>query len=124
MCLASVPPPSNRITRRGVLAGAAVLAGSAAALSAAGPAAAARPAGPARATGPAGDLVIEGGTLLDPATGEVTEDAVVVIRSGTVHSAGPRGKNDIPASLPRLDAHGHWVLPGRPHSPQHRRRGA
>jgi imidazolonepropionase-like amidohydrolase len=112
MCLASVPPPSNRITRRGVLAGAAVLAGSAAALSAAGPAAAARPAGPARATGPAGDLVIEGGTLLDPATGEVTEDAVVVIRSGTVHSAGPRGKDDIPASLPRLDAHGHWVLPG------------
>ncbi|MET9111957.1 amidohydrolase family protein, partial [Streptomyces zhihengii] len=59
-----------------------------------------------------GDLVVEGGTLLDPATGEVTEDAVVVVRDGVVRAAGPRSRVRIPDGLPRLDAHGHWVLPG------------
>ncbi|POX49888.1 amidohydrolase [Streptomyces sp. Ru71] len=112
MCLESVPPPPSRLTRRGVLAGAAALAGTATVLAGAAPEAA---AGPARGTepgGPAGDLVIEGGTLLDPATGEVTEDAVVVIRGGTVRWAGRRGKAPVPADARRLDAHGHWVLPG------------
>ncbi|MEV2254251.1 amidohydrolase family protein [Streptomyces sp. NPDC050147] len=41
MCVESIPPPSSRLTRRGVLAGAAALAGAGAALSAAAPAAAA-----------------------------------------------------------------------------------
>ncbi|MFJ8083265.1 amidohydrolase family protein [Streptomyces sp. NPDC096205] len=107
MCLASTPPPSHRITRRGVLAGAAVLAGTGGVLSTAGHAAAA-PREPAAES----DLVIDGGTLLDPATGEVTEDAVVVIRAGKVHGAGPRGKVRVPAGVTRLDAHGGWVLPG------------
>jgi imidazolonepropionase-like amidohydrolase len=94
-----------------VLAGAAALAGTAAVLSTA-PDAAARPNGPAREAAPDGDLVIDGGTLLDPATGEVTEDAVVVIRSGRVDRSGPRGRGAVPAGLPRLDARGRWVLPG------------
>ncbi|GJF21818.1 MULTISPECIES: amidohydrolase family protein [Streptomyces] len=111
MCLEPSPPPSSRLTRRGVLAGAAALAGTAAVLSTA-PDAAARPNGPAREAAPDGDLVIEGGTLLDPATGEVTEDAVVVIRSGRVDRSGPRGRGGVPAGLPRLDARGRWVLPG------------
>ncbi|CAL9280733.1 amidohydrolase family protein [Streptomyces sp. SudanB182_2057] len=111
MCLEPAPPPPNRLTRRGVLAGAAALAGTAAALSAAGPAAA-RPTDRADQAAPYGDLVIEGGTLLDPATGEVTEDAVVVIRTGKVDRAGPRRKGGVPAGLPRLDARGQWVLPG------------
>ncbi|MBD0421838.1 amidohydrolase family protein [Streptomyces sp. TRM S81-3] len=111
MCLEPAPPPPSRFTRRGVLAGAAALAGTAAVLSTAAPAAA-RPADPAREGAPYGDLVIEGGTLLDPATGEVTEDAVVVIRSGKVDRAGPRRQGAVPADLPRLDAEGHWVLPG------------
>ncbi|MFF9455396.1 amidohydrolase family protein [Streptomyces flaveolus] len=111
MCLEPSPPPSSRLTRRGVLAGAAALAGTAAVLST-GPDAAARPNGPAREAAPDGDLVIEGGTLLDPATGEVTEDAVVVIRSGRVDRSGPRGRGAVPAGLPRLDARGRWVLPG------------
>ncbi|MGW9037689.1 amidohydrolase family protein, partial [Streptomyces sp. NPDC055721] len=66
MCLEATPPPSARVTRRGVLAGAAALAGT---LAAAGPAAAAAagethpsPTGP-RPLG--GSLVIRGGTLLD-----------------------------------------------------------
>lgn len=115
MCLESVPPPPSRLTRRGVLAGAAALAGTAGVLAGTAPEAAARPAG--RPAGrpeadAAGDLVIEGGTLLDPATGEVTEDAVVVIRGGTVRRVGRRGEVAVPAGLPRLDAHGRWVLPG------------
>ncbi|MFF9479575.1 amidohydrolase family protein [Streptomyces sp. NPDC014733] len=116
MCVENVPPPSSRVTRRGVLAGAAALAGTAAALSAA-PGAVAAPArdsgrGPATGAGPTGDLVVEGGTLLDPATGEVTEDAVVVIRDGVVRAAGARSRTAVPKGLPRLDAHGGWVLPG------------
>ncbi|MER7397953.1 amidohydrolase family protein, partial [Streptomyces sp. NPDC000151] len=66
----------------------------------------------ARSTHRTGDLVVEGGTLLDPATGEVTEDAVVVIRDGVVRAAGARARVDMPAGAPRLDAHGRWVLPG------------
>ncbi|MFE7329940.1 amidohydrolase family protein [Streptomyces sp. NPDC057565] len=108
MCVESVPPPSSRVTRRGVLAGAAVLAGSAAVLSAAPQAFGATPKGAQRT----GDLVIEGGTLLDPKTGEVTEDAVVVIRGGVVRTVGARGRVDTPDGLPRLDAQGRWVLPG------------
>ncbi|MCB5906992.1 amidohydrolase family protein [Streptomyces pinistramenti] len=108
MCVESVPPPSSRVTRRGVLAGAAALAGTAAALSAAPRAAAA----PARGAQHAGDLVVEGGTLLDPATGDVTEDAVVVIRGGVVRAAGARARTEVPDGAPRLDAHGRWVLPG------------
>ncbi|MGW1836034.1 amidohydrolase family protein [Streptomyces sp. NPDC002067] len=116
MCVENVPPPSSRVTRRGVLAGAAALAGTAAALSAA-PGAVAAPArgtgrGPGTGAGPAGDLVVEGGTLLDPATGEVTENAVVVIRDGVVRAAGARSRTEVPDGLPRLDAHGRWVLPG------------
>ncbi|NEB81762.1 amidohydrolase family protein, partial [Streptomyces sp. SID14478] len=41
------------------------------------------------------------------------EDAVVVIRGGVVRAAGSRDAvGDVPADAPRLDAHGHWVLPG------------
>ncbi|MFD4479317.1 amidohydrolase family protein [Streptomyces sp. NPDC058471] len=110
MCVENTPPPSSRLTRRGVLAGAAALAGTTAVLAASSP--------PANATGPregratGGDLVIEGGTLLDPATGEVTEDAVVVIVDGVVRSAGRRGRADVPEGAEVLDAHGSWILPG------------
>ncbi|MFB6631120.1 amidohydrolase family protein [Streptomyces sp. NPDC056362] len=112
MCLEAIPPPPASVTRRGVLAGAAALAGTAA-LS--GTATAASPsADPARGGGtPAGgDLVIRGGTLLDPATGEVTENAVVVITGGTVRAAGRAGTVAVPPGTPVLDAHGQWVLPG------------
>ncbi|MEU3737460.1 amidohydrolase family protein [Streptomyces sp. NPDC032198] len=110
MCVENTPPPSSRLTRRGVLAGAAALAGTTAVLAASSP--------PANATGPregratGGDLVIEGGTLLDPATGDVAEDAVVVIVDGVVRSAGRRGRADVPEGAEVLDAHGSWILPG------------
>ncbi|MGW7082467.1 amidohydrolase family protein [Streptomyces sp. NPDC054871] len=111
MCVESAPPPSSRLTRRGVLAGAAALAGTTAVLTAAAPSANATAASEGRRpTG--GNLVIEGGTLLDPATGEVTEDAVVVIVDGVVRSAGRRGRTDVPEGAEVLDAHGRWILPG------------
>ena len=124
MCMDPAPPPPPRLTRRGVLAGAAALAGTTTALAAAGmPNASATTAGPtdrqdAGGDGPVGaDLVIEGGTLLDPATGEVTENAVVVIAAGTVRAAGTRDatraeRAGLPDGTPVLDAHGRWVLPG------------
>ncbi|SEB72384.1 amidohydrolase family protein [Streptomyces sp. TLI_105] len=117
MCLEATPPPSPSVTRRGVLAGAAALAGT---VAASGTAAAVSSTGTASPTGAApggrtptgGDLVIRGGTLLDPATGEVTENAVVVIERGTVRAAGREGAVAVPQGAATLDAHGHWVLPG------------
>ncbi|MEU5774457.1 amidohydrolase family protein [Streptomyces venezuelae] len=119
MCVENTPPPPSRLTRRGVLAGAAALAGTAAALSASAPPAAASPSpgtdgrtGTGTRTRTRGDLVIDGGTLLDPATGEVTEDAVVVIADGIVRAAGSRARTRVPGNTPVLAAHGRWVLPG------------
>ncbi|MFI1226617.1 MULTISPECIES: amidohydrolase family protein [unclassified Streptomyces] len=114
MCVENTPPPAGRLTRRGVLAGAAALAGTSAALAGAVPAAAA-PSGASRgSSGRGGDLVVEGGRLLDPLTGEVTEDAVVVITGGVVRAAGARGRLGIPvpSGVPVLRAHGQWLLPG------------
>ncbi|MYV61731.1 amidohydrolase, partial [Streptomyces sp. SID4931] len=114
MCVENTPPPSGRLTRRGVLAGAAALAGTSAVLAGTAPAASASPgARHGEAPGRGGDLVVEGGRLLDPATGEVTEDAVVVIAGGVVRAAGSRGRvGRIPGGVPVLRAHGQWILPG------------
>ena len=110
MCVESGPPPSNRITRRGVLAGAAILAGSAGLMACSSKSEPVTPA--AGDAPPGGDLVVDGGTLLDPQTGDVIEDAVLVIRGGKVSAVGKRGSVEIPSDVPKLDAHGQWVLPG------------
>ncbi|WP_329123762.1 amidohydrolase family protein [Streptomyces sp. NBC_01353] len=119
MCVEATPPPPSRLTRRGVLAGAAALAGTVAAAGSAvaAPAdrdgdspAARRTGGGAGSRG--GSLSIEGGTLLDPATGEITENAVVLIEDGTVRAVGRRGRVTVPQDAEVLDAHGRWVLPG------------
>ncbi|WP_432006237.1 amidohydrolase family protein [Streptomyces parvus] len=114
MCVENTPPPSGRLTRRGVLAGAAALAGTSAVLAGTAPAASASSgARRGEAPGRGGDLVVEGGRLLDPATGEVTEDAVVVIAGGVVRAAGSRGRvGRAPGGVPVLRAHGQWILPG------------
>lgn len=114
MCLDDVPPPpSGRLTRRGVLSGAAVLAGTVVgSAAAAGPATAAEQHLGAPGSDRGGDLVLQGGTLLDPATGDVIEDAVVVITGGTVRAAGPRADVRAPTGAEVLDVHGKWVLPG------------
>lgn len=107
MCVDPAPPPAGHLTRRGVLTAAAVLAGTTALAATPGTAAAAQRPGPR-----AGDLVIDGGTLLDPATGAVVEDSVVVIRDGVVRAAAARDGVEVPADAARLDARGRWVLPG------------
>ncbi|MFE4693205.1 amidohydrolase family protein [Streptomyces sp. NPDC056749] len=116
MCVEALPPPSGRLTRRGILAGAAALAGTVAAAAPAASADRDAASTPARTTSGApsrgAGLVIRGGTLLDPATGEVTENAVVVIRDGTVRAAGPRGSVSVPDGVEVLEAQGRWVLPG------------
>ncbi|MFI8287653.1 amidohydrolase family protein [Streptomyces sp. NPDC085614] len=114
MCVAATPPPPARLTRRGILAGAAALAGTVAAAGTAGATAheGAAVGGDRTARVRGGHLVIRNGTLLDPATGEVTEDAVVVIRDGTVRAAGRQGSVSVPQDAGVLDAHGRWILPG------------
>ncbi|POX36965.1 amidohydrolase [Streptomyces sp. Ru73] len=124
MCGDPNTPPPFRHTRRGVLAGAAALAAAGTVLTGRAEASAAAPAAAGRPGTPAGDkvlggasLVIEGGTLLDPLTGKVTEDSVVVIERGTVRAAGSRdatraARAALPDGTPVQDADGRWVLPG------------
>jgi imidazolonepropionase-like amidohydrolase len=50
--------------------------------------------------------------LLDPATGETTREAVVVIHDGRVTHAGPRSTTHAPRDADVIDAAGLTVLPG------------
>ncbi|MGA8923112.1 MAG: amidohydrolase family protein, partial [Candidatus Dormiibacterota bacterium] len=50
--------------------------------------------------------------LLDPASGETTRDAVVVIQDGKVTVAGPRSATHVPRDAETVDASGLTVLPG------------
>jgi imidazolonepropionase-like amidohydrolase len=50
--------------------------------------------------------------LLDPATGETTREAVVVIDDGHVTYAGSRAKNQTPRDAEMIDASGLTILPG------------
>ncbi|MFI6284353.1 amidohydrolase family protein [Streptomyces sp. NPDC051018] len=125
MCIdPNTPPPSPRVTRRGIMAGAAALAGATALAGAATGTAAAHDGGDRGAPGRGssrpprgGTMIIDGGTLLDPRTGRVTEDAVVVIEDGTVRSAGTRKETraDVAAvgkAAKVVRSDGRWVLPG------------
>ena len=50
--------------------------------------------------------------LLDPATGETTRDAVVVIDDGRVIHSGSRAKTQTPRDAETIDASGLTILPG------------
>ncbi|MEV7571464.1 hypothetical protein AB0P28_00040 [Pseudarthrobacter sp. NPDC089323] len=128
MCLhdhTSAPTPSSNLPRRGILAGAAALAGISVATVAAqfGGASAARaagqPAGPHYHGQPLTHppLVIEGGTVVDPLTGDAVEDGVLVLDGGRVAAVGTRDetRRAVAAVAGRaqvLNATGRWVLPG------------
>ncbi|MFG2887030.1 amidohydrolase family protein [Streptomyces sp. NPDC048297] len=124
MCLNHpAPPPPTSLARRGVLGAAMALVGASAITGATGGIAAAAErtthgSRDSRDSGaPRGTLVIEGGTLLDPLTGEVTEDSVVVIEDGVVTAAGSRNatraaRAALPSTVHVVAAHGKWVLPG------------
>ncbi|MFD7160649.1 amidohydrolase family protein [Kribbella sp. NPDC059898] len=62
-----------------------------------------------------GAVVVEGGTLLDPLTGQVVEDAVVVLDRGKVVAAGNRSQTRAAVAVANgqvIDAGGRWILPG------------
>ncbi len=50
--------------------------------------------------------------LLDPASGETTREAVVLIEDGRVTHAGPRTANHVPRDAESIDAAGLILLPG------------
>lgn len=126
MCLhdhnaVSAQPPSA-LSRRNVLAGAAVLAGvSAAGLAAASPASASEegPSAPHYGGRPPqpGPVILDGGSLVDPLTGAVTPDSVVVMHEGAVLAAGTRDATRravaaVGSVARRVDVAGQWVVPG------------
>ncbi|MBO1266416.1 amidohydrolase family protein [Arthrobacter cavernae] len=117
-------PPAG-LSRRGILAGAAALAGisvaSVAAQLGSAPAAhaAERPQAPnypGRPTTP-GAVVIEGGTIVDPLSGDAVADGVLVLDGGKVVAVGTRDatRKAVAAVAGRaqvLNAAGRWVVPG------------
>ncbi|MCU1565909.1 MAG: amidohydrolase family protein, partial [Pseudarthrobacter sp.] len=128
MCLhdhTSAPTPHAKLPRRGILAGAAALAGISVATVAAqlggAPAAHAggEPSGPNYPGSPLTHppLIIEGGTIVDPKTGDAVEDGVLVLDGGKVTAVGTRDqtRKAVAAVAGRaqvLNAAGRWVLPG------------
>ncbi|MFJ5693911.1 amidohydrolase family protein [Arthrobacter sp. NPDC093125] len=125
MCLHDHTPaalPASAVPRRGVLAGAAALAGISVASLAAqlGSAPAAKAAGNAPHSGrpvPPPPMIIEGGTIVDPKTGNAVEDGVLVLEEGRVSAVGSRDetRRAVAALAGRarmVDASGRWVLPG------------
>jgi imidazolonepropionase-like amidohydrolase len=126
MCLhdhdATPSLPPTALSRRNVIAGAAVLAGvTAGGIASASSAQAADTAahghtGSLRPT-TAAPLVVEGGSIVDPLTGHVVEDGVVVIRDGRVLAVGSRDVTrravaSVGSAVRRVDASGRWVVPG------------
>ena len=128
MCLHDHTPaalPSPAVPRRGILAGAAALAGISVASLAAqlgnAPAAKAEgnTAGPGRRGRPASPppMIIEGGTIVDPQTGDAVYDGVLVLEGGKVSAVGTREetRRAVAALAGRahvVDASGRWVIPG------------
>jgi imidazolonepropionase-like amidohydrolase len=55
---------------------------------------------------------IAGDALLNPATGETTPDAIVVIEDGRVTKAGRRSDTQVPRDAEMVDASGLTLLPG------------
>lgn len=107
--------PPDAIARRSVLAGAAVLAGVGAAGLAVPRAAQAAP--DRRGSAAPRPMVVSGGSLVDPLTGHVTEDAVVVLAEGRVLQSGTRDQTraavgQVAGRAEQVDAHGLWIVPG------------
>jgi imidazolonepropionase-like amidohydrolase len=128
MCLhdhTSAPTPRAKLLRHGILAGAAALAGISVATittqlgSTQAADAGGQPSGPNYPGSPLTNppVVIEGGTIVDPGTGDAVEDGVLVLDGGKVTAVGTREetRKAVAAVASRaqvLDASGRWVLPG------------
>jgi imidazolonepropionase-like amidohydrolase len=66
----------------------------------------------AGAAGEAGTLAVVGGKMVDVATGEVTNDAVILIRNGKIVKTGTKATVPVPADAKIIHAEGKVVLPG------------
>lgn len=58
------------------------------------------------------DLVLRGGTLVNPDGRAPIANAVVVVRGGRIVEVGRAGAVRIPAGVPVIDATGKWIVPG------------
>ncbi|MFC7490205.1 MULTISPECIES: amidohydrolase family protein [unclassified Knoellia] len=127
MCLhdhhANAVQPPAAVARRNVLAGAAVLAGVSTAGVLSSPSAQADPGTGSstpryRGRPPRpGALIITGGALVDPRSGHVTQDAVVVLDGGVVLAAGSRDATraavaKVTGRARTIEVFGKWVVPG------------
>src|SRR3972149_10387395 len=59
-----------------------------------------------------GDLVIEGGTLIDGNGGTPVRDALIIIRGNKIESVSRKGQVSSPAGAQVLRADGKFILPG------------
>jgi imidazolonepropionase-like amidohydrolase len=66
----------------------------------------------AGAVGEAGTLAVVGGKMVDVATGEVTDDAVILIRNGKIVKTGTKAAVPVPAGARVVHADGKYILPG------------
>jgi imidazolonepropionase-like amidohydrolase len=57
-------------------------------------------------------VAVLGDALLEPATGDVVRDAVVLIENDHITASGARSKVHVPSDATRVDAEGLWLLPG------------
>lgn len=55
---------------------------------------------------------IFGDAMLEPATGDVIRDAVVLVEDDRITASGARAKFQVPKDATRVDAEGLWLLPG------------
>ena len=65
-----------------------------------------------QSTPPAATTAFTGVRLLDPARGVVVDNAVVLVRNGRVHAAGPARDVDMPGGARRVDLTGKTLMPG------------
>ncbi len=97
-CAFAMSPPSRRSARFACTDPAVTFSGI-------GPAGGADPA-------PTGTLCIDGGTVVDPRDGSLTENASVVVENGRIVSLDGGGPAKVGPSARRVDARGKFVVPG------------
>jgi imidazolonepropionase-like amidohydrolase len=63
-------------------------------------------------SGAGGTLAVVGGKMVDVATGEVTDNAVILIRNGKIFKTGAKAAVAVPADARVIHAEGKVILPG------------
>ena len=78
----------------------------------AGPRSASGASGAPGMAGASGALAVVGGKMIDVATGQVTDNSVILIKNGKIVAAGTREAVHVPADAKIIHAEGKVVLPG------------